>query len=90
MRTIKRWSVLALGWGFIGAGIILIPLPGPGILVMLGGLAVLSLESPRARWLLSKCRAYFRSTWPEDYLRLERFRLRVKKWRVADKTAGRG
>lgn len=81
MRIIKAWCVLALGWVLVAAGVILIPLPGPGLLVVLGGVAVLSLESPRARWLLSKCRASFRSAWPEGYLRMERLRHGIRKWR---------
>lgn len=40
----RRFAVLAIGLPLIGLGIILIPLPGPGLLVMLAGLFVLSLE----------------------------------------------
>lgn len=81
MRTFRRWSILALGWLVIIVGLILIPLPGPGILVILGGVVILSLESARARWLLLRCRSYIRSRWPGLHMQVERFRNAAKQWK---------
>lgn len=81
MRTLKRWSILTLGWVVVAAGVILIPLPGPGIVVMFGGVVILSLESARARWLLLRCKNFIRSKWPDVHLQLERFRNEIRRWK---------
>jgi uncharacterized protein (TIGR02611 family) len=70
---LKRLGVLALGWAVVAVGAILIPLPGPGILIVLGGVAILSLESASARWLLLRCRNFMRSKLPDIYSQLEKF-----------------
>ena len=46
-----RAGVKVVGGTTVGLGIILMPLPGPGTLVALGGLAILGTESERARKL---------------------------------------
>ncbi len=81
MRIFKRWSTLALGWLLVAAGVILIPLPGPGIVVIFCGIAVLSLESARARWLLLRCKNFIRSHWPEMHAQLERFSNGIRRWK---------
>lgn len=81
MRILKRWGTLALGWTVVAAGVILIPLPGPGILVIFGGIAILSLESARARWLLLRCGNIIRSRLPELHAQLERFRGETRRWK---------
>lgn len=43
-KTIRTVVVMAVGFPLVILGVILIPLPGPGILVSLLGLFVLSLE----------------------------------------------
>lgn len=80
MRTLKRWGILALGWAVVIVGLILIPLPGPGVLAILAGLVILSLESAWARWLLLRCKSYIRSRWPDVHAQLERFRGGIR-WR---------
>lgn len=48
----KRLLILLVGIPVVAVGIALIPLPGPGLLVMAAGLAILSLEFEWARrWL---------------------------------------
>lgn len=44
-----RMARLAAGWALLVAGAALLVLPGPGIPLPIGGLAVLALEQPRAR-----------------------------------------
>ena len=43
-KAARKVVIAVAGFLVVGIGIILIPLPGPGILVMLAGLAILSLE----------------------------------------------
>lgn len=48
----KRLLILLVGIPVVAVGIALIPLPGPGLLVVAAGLAILSLEFEWARrWL---------------------------------------
>ena len=58
-RTVKifRKAVISiLGFGLIILGIILLPLPGPGFLVIVAGLFVLSLEFEWAERHLNKAK----------------------------------
>ncbi len=43
-RTTKRLAVLAVGVAVLGAGVAMLALPGPGLLVIIVGLAVLATE----------------------------------------------
>ncbi|HEY5549749.1 MAG TPA: PGPGW domain-containing protein [Candidatus Saccharimonadales bacterium] len=43
-RAIRKVVIAIIGSVVVALGIILIPLPGPGILVTVAGLAILSLE----------------------------------------------
>lgn len=56
---LQRLAVRAAGWALIGAGVVLIPLPGPGWAVVIAGLAILARESPGARRLLTRVRQEF-------------------------------
>ena len=46
-----RTGVKVVGGTTVGLGVVLMPLPGPGTLIALGGLAILGTESERARRL---------------------------------------
>lgn len=46
-----RTGVKVVGGTTVGLGVILMPIPGPGSLIALGGLAILGTESERARRL---------------------------------------
>lgn len=48
-RSGKRIGVTIVGFGVLGAGIVMLVLPGPGILVVLVGLAILATEYAWAR-----------------------------------------
>ncbi len=80
MRILKTFAILAIGWGIIAFGAVLIPLPGPGILIVVCGIVVLSLKSSKARWVLSRFRTYLYSKWPGGSARLERFRAQISRW----------
>lgn len=46
-----RTGVKVVGGTTVGLGVVLMPLPGPGTLIALGGLAILGTESEKARRL---------------------------------------
>lgn len=48
-RHARRASVAVAGGTTVLVGIVLLPLPGPGTLVILGGLSILGREFPKAR-----------------------------------------
>ncbi|MBI2009193.1 PGPGW domain-containing protein [Candidatus Saccharibacteria bacterium] len=43
-KLVRKIAVAAVGFVVLAIGLILIPLPGPGILITLAGLFILSLE----------------------------------------------
>lgn len=57
MNWLKRSAVTIVGLGLVLGGIALMPLPGPGILVVVAGLAVLATEYVWARRLLRRAKA---------------------------------
>lgn len=56
-RAARRFGIAVAGFGLVISGILLLVLPGPGILVILLGLAVLAREFGWARRLLDRVRA---------------------------------
>ncbi|HEX6676167.1 MAG TPA: PGPGW domain-containing protein [Actinomycetes bacterium] len=59
-RGAKRLAVLVVGLVLLVAGILLLVLPGPGLLVTMAGLAVLATEYEWARRLLARLRQHAR------------------------------
>ncbi len=57
MSYVKRSAVTVVGVCLVLGGIALMPLPGPGILVVVAGLAVLATEYVWARRLLKRAKA---------------------------------
>ena len=55
-RNAKRTAVTVVGFAVVLLGIVLIPLPGPGWLIVFGGLAILATEYVWARRLLNYAR----------------------------------
>jgi Putative transmembrane protein (PGPGW) len=56
MHLLKRFAVTILGAALLGVGLAMMVLPGPGILLIVAGLAVLATEYVWARTLLVKAR----------------------------------
>lgn len=55
MKVIKRWATIIVGGLILAAGVMLIPVPGPGGLpVTIAGLAILATEFPWAKRLLER------------------------------------
>lgn len=48
-RAFRKAGVAVVGGSLVGLGIVLIPLPGPGTLVVAAGMGVLATEFPAAR-----------------------------------------
>lgn len=57
MQLLKRSAITILGVGLLVVGVVLMVLPGPGILLIVGGLAVLATEYVWAQRLLKRARA---------------------------------
>ena len=55
-RNAKRTAVTLAGFAVVLIGLVLIPLPGPGWLIVFGGLAILATEYVWARRLLNYSR----------------------------------
>jgi uncharacterized protein (TIGR02611 family) len=56
--------VIAGGFALLGAGILMLVLPGPGWVTIALGLAVLAKEYAWARWLLARLRKTVKSLAP--------------------------
>ncbi|HYU57809.1 MAG TPA: PGPGW domain-containing protein [Actinomycetota bacterium] len=55
-RSGRRVAVTAVGFALVAAGLAMLVLPGPGILVVIAGLAVLASEYAWARSLLDRAK----------------------------------
>jgi len=72
LRLLWRVGVALVGGAVVVTGLILIPYPGPGWLIVFGGLAILATEFEWARRLLHYARGYYdrwtawlgRQSWP--------------------------
>ncbi len=53
---LERFAVAVVGWSIIVLGIILMPLPGPGTVLVLVGLSILAREYPWAGRVLERVR----------------------------------
>ena len=56
LRNGKRVAVLVVGLAFVAFGLAMLVLPGPGIIVIIVGLAILATEFVWARVLLDKAK----------------------------------
>ena len=77
MRRVKRWLLIALGWLLLVVGIIALPLPGPGAMIILLAMIVLATQYEWAErrlegirdWALAGAADSVR-TWPRILLSL--------------------
>ena len=58
VRQAYRMIILVVGLTIVAAGVAMFVLPGPGIIVLLAGLALLATEFVWARLLLQRARRY--------------------------------
>ncbi|MBI2885540.1 MAG: PGPGW domain-containing protein [Candidatus Omnitrophica bacterium] len=54
MKRLRRWFVIGGGGLIVLLGALFMPLPGPGLPIVVAGLAILSSEVPWARRLLKR------------------------------------
>jgi uncharacterized protein (TIGR02611 family) len=57
-RLLWRVGVTATGWLVVVIGVVLLPLPGPGWVIIFAGLSILATEYPWAKRLLSSLRNF--------------------------------
>lgn len=60
-RVILKLLVALLGAAVVGLGLVLVPLPGPGWAIVIGGLAIWAIEFTWARRLLAWVRRHVRA-----------------------------
>lgn len=72
MSLLRKLIILAIGLPILVVGIILIPLPGPGLLICFIGLFILSLEFDFAKSYLDKIKVTFRRIYTEAKERADR------------------
>jgi len=63
MRIVLSWLVALAGLAVIGAGIVMLVVPGPGIVTILGGVTILGVLSPRLERLLVLVIDWGQRTW---------------------------
>lgn len=74
-RLVWRIGVSVVGGAVLAAGVVMIPYPGPGWLVVFAGLAILAVEFTWARRLLDYARARY-DAWT-DWLRRQHLAVRL-------------
>ncbi len=74
MKIIRKLVVAIIGIPVVVIGVILIPLPGPGLLVCLLGFFILSLEFEFAEKQLQRGKIKIRQIYDESKKRSERFK----------------
>lgn len=62
LQQARRLIGIVVGLTVFGLGVVMIFLPGPGLLVAVGGLGLLAGEFVWARWLLRRVKALARRT----------------------------
>ena len=77
----KKWLLIALAWVIILGGVVLMPLPGPGLLIVAAGVYLLSRQSERVRARMQRGMRVLRRRWPAGYRKLERTREEAQKKR---------
>ena len=75
-RTAKRAGISLIGGAVIGCGLVMLVTPGPGLLVIAAGLAVLATEFVWAERILTRLR---------DRIEMERDRLRRRRQQRREK-----
>jgi len=80
-RTVKRFFVALIGFTVLLLGVFMIVLPGPALIVIPAGLAILATEFIWARRALRKCKGVVVSVQRKPWFR------RFRRWRRPDRNA---
>jgi len=62
--TTRRTAIGAVGLSIVAVGLVLLPLPGPGTLIVAGGLTVLRRQYPAAGRALDRMTGLQSRLWP--------------------------
>jgi hypothetical protein len=63
LRLVRKIAVAVGGVLLILAGIVMMVLPGPGVVAILAGLGLLGTEFPAARRVSERVQGYIRTAW---------------------------
>ncbi|WP_218005891.1 PGPGW domain-containing protein [Actinomadura hibisca] len=63
LRLVRKVAVAVTGGALIVVGLLLMVLPGPGLVVLFAGLGLLGTEFPAARRLSDRLTGYVRAVW---------------------------
>ncbi|XVQ15441.1 PGPGW domain-containing protein [Spirillospora sp. CA-255316] len=63
LRLVRKIAVAVGGVLLILAGIVMMVLPGPGVVAILAGLGLLGTEFPAARRVSERLQGYIRTAW---------------------------
>jgi len=72
MKGLRKLLASIVGFPLLAIGLILIPLPGPGVLVCFAALFVLSFGFDWANKYLERCKAILRKIYSEAKARADR------------------
>lgn len=75
-RSTRRMAVLLVGCGVVGAGAVMLVTPGPGLVVIVAGLAILATEFTWAEILLERAKRQARKAKDAAVEKAGRFRRR--------------
>lgn len=78
---LKKILVVLIGFPLLLLGLVMIPLPGPGLLICIGALFILSLEFDWARRHLASARARFDGVMSRVNTHRSGLRDRWRRWR---------
>ncbi|MFD0902674.1 PGPGW domain-containing protein [Actinomadura sediminis] len=62
-RPVRKIAVAVAGTVVIAAGIVMLVIPGPGVVVILAGIGLLGTEFPAAKRVSERCYGYIRTAW---------------------------
>jgi uncharacterized protein (TIGR02611 family) len=79
MKLLRKIIVALIGFPLLVVGIILVPLPGPGLLVMLIALALLSTEFDWAKKHTDTAKAKLKAVYEKSMARAEAIEKRGEK-----------
>ncbi|QKW40695.1 PGPGW domain-containing protein [Actinomadura sp. NAK00032] len=63
VRLLRKVAVAIAGAALIVAGVVMLVLPGPGVVAILAGLGLLGTEFPTARRISTRLNGYAKTAW---------------------------
>ncbi|WP_176611303.1 PGPGW domain-containing protein [Actinomadura sp. WMMB 499] len=63
LRPVRKIAVAVAGTVVIAAGIVMLVIPGPGVVVILAGIGLLGTEFPAAKRVSDRAYGYIKAAW---------------------------